>query len=108
MGSELLIQGRRGFTLRLTDDALTIRYVLRSSRFAWHEISGEFRPVWRYVGFDLTPEARRSSKARALYAWIQRTFFGFDAAIDPVPYRTGQDELLRLLNQNRGARARAS
>ena len=103
MTDDLIIQGRRGFRLRLSSEGLTIRYVWRTSHFAWTDIDGEFRPVWRYVAFDLTPRARRANKPRAAYTWVQRTLFRFDAAIDPAPYRLAQNELLKMLNERRSA-----
>ena len=107
MADDVVIEGRRGFTLRLTAEGLTTRYVWRTSHFAWTDIEGDFRPVWRYVAFDLTPQARGATKLRAAYTWIQRKLFSFDAAIDPAPYRLAQDELLGLLNERRAALDRA-
>src|SRR6266511_2209226 len=107
MRDDLLIQGRRGFTLRISADGVTAKYAWRASHFAWQDISGEFRTVWRYVAFDLTPESRSSSKLRAAYTCVQRKLFGFDAAIDPAPYGLSQNELLRVLNERR-AHHRAS
>jgi hypothetical protein len=91
-----------GFWLRADVEGLTMRYPLGKSRYRWQDIDGDFVVSGRYVGFRLA-SAARTSLARRVLGWFQRSLIGCDAAIQASSYRMSAEGLKVWLQRQRQA-----